>query len=260
MLYLRYLSYLRASPLFSTWTVLKRFYRLEAFARICVSGFLFDPEIPASSLVTSVFSSHPDIPSTTSSVPVSVSVTRQTSLSAPHGLSRGFSQRLAAFNRNLQRPFALSSQLSTVRYLNDPEPLPGDVSSTQFVEKTNPSRQQSQNSETPSHTKQPSFYLQSAASSKPRNDFISLPFKLSITQTHDKVHRNVPYLRHSWSRIDFVAICSFWVTFALATSGLERGSKHIGVFRAMSVVRTARLLTITSGTTVSFYANLLPQC
>lgn len=48
-----------------------------------------------------------------------------------------------------------------------------------------------------------------------------------------------------------VAILSFWAMFALATTGLERGQHHIGLFRAMSVVRTARLLAVTSGTTVS---------
>ena len=69
---------------------------------------------------------------------------------------------------------------------------------------------------------------------------------------HDKLQRNVPYLRNSWNRIDFVAITSFWVCFVLAECGLEIGDgRHIGAFRAMSVLRTARLLAISSGTTVS---------
>ena len=81
-------------------------------------------------------------------------------------------------------------------------------------------------------------------------DNISLPFKLSIGHLREKTHRNVPYLRHSWSRIDFIAIVSFWVMFILASTGIEKGSQHIGIFRAVSVIRTARLLTVTSGTTV----------
>ena len=70
-----------------------------------------------------------------------------------------------------------------------------------------------------------------------------------------------------------MAVCSFWVCFALAVTGVERGGAglglergvtggiggqgeggegwHVGVFRAMSVLRTARLLAVTSGTTVS---------
>ena len=87
-------------------------------------------------------------------------------------------------------------------------------------------------------------------------EILSLPFRLNINHIHEKAHRNVPYLRQSWTRIDFVAIVSFWITFGLAMSGLERGRFHIGIFRALSVIRTARLLTITSGTTVRL---LLPN-
>jgi voltage-dependent calcium channel len=47
-----------------------------------------------------------------------------------------------------------------------------------------------------------------------------------------------------------IAIIGFWISFGLATGGLERGQDHIGIFRALSVLRTARLLTITAGTTV----------
>jgi hypothetical protein len=42
----------------------------------------------------------------------------------------------------------------------------------------------------------------------------------------------------------------------LAEVGVERGgTHHLGVFRAMSVLRTARLLAISSGTTVSFFCE-----
>ncbi|KAG5220860.1 calcium channel protein [Salix suchowensis] len=89
-------------------------------------------------------------------------------------------------------------------------------------------------------------------SDRPRPETLSLPFKLSIQHARGKTDRNIPYLRHSWSRIDAVAIVSFWISFWLATGGAERGAgNHIEVFRAMSVIRTARLLTITSGTTAT---------
>lgn len=88
-----------------------------------------------------------------------------------------------------------------------------------------------------------------------KGDTLSLPFRLSISHLHSKTQRNVPYLRQSWTRIDFLAIVSFWITFGLATTGFEHGSGglHIGVFRAISVIRIARLLSVTSGTTVSFF-------
>jgi hypothetical protein len=51
-----------------------------------------------------------------------------------------------------------------------------------------------------------------------------------------------------------VSVIAFWITFVLAQTGVEHGAvHHIGVFRALSVLRTARLLSITSGTTVSDY-------
>ncbi|KAJ7583970.1 Ion transport protein-domain-containing protein [Mycena floridula] len=226
-------------------------FTLEAFARICVSGFLFDPDIPFTSVFHTFSSSNHDPVAPSATIPNSASVTRQNSLTS--GVHRSFSQRLAAFTDNVSRPFQLSSQPSTVRYLNDPTPVVSNVSVSI-----------SQFTETSKHSKQASSLTIREPAPPPRNqtymstqsnsDLISLPFRLSINQAHDKVQRNVPYLRHSWSRIDFVAIVSFWISFALATTGLERGANHIGVFRAMSVVRTARLLTITSGTTTIMHS------
>ncbi|KAJ7479857.1 Ion transport protein-domain-containing protein [Mycena latifolia] len=83
---------------------------------------------------------------------------------------------------------------------------------------------------------------------------LALPFRLSITSAADQTRRNAPYLRHSWSRIDGVAILAFWASFALASTGIERGAHHIRVFRALSALRTARLLTITSGTTAILHS------
>ena len=77
-----------------------------------------------------------------------------------------------------------------------------------------------------------------------------MPFRLSVEESTSQTHRNLPYLRHSWTRIDFVAVMRFWISFGLAMGGVERGTYHIGIFRALSVLRTARLLAITSGTTV----------
>lgn len=83
-------------------------------------------------------------------------------------------------------------------------------------------------------------------------EYLGLPFRLSVYTAQDHVVRNVPYLRHSWNRIDFIAIVCFWIAFGLAEGGVERGvGRHVAVFRALSVLRTSRLLAVTSGTTVS---------
>ena len=93
------------------------------------------------------------------------------------------------------------------------------------------------------------FLTNALRSDKP--DTVSLPFKLIIEQSHLSTRRNMPYLRQSWNRIDFLSILCFWISFALATAGIERGSMHIGIFRALSVLKVSRLLAVTSGTTVS---------
>lgn len=61
----------------------------------------------------------------------------------------------------------------------------------------------------------------------------------------------MPYLRNSWNRIDFLSILCFWISFVLATGGVEkRSTLYIGIFRALSVLKVSRLLAVTSGTTV----------
>lgn len=89
---------------------------------------------------------------------------------------------------------------------------------------------------------------------------VSLPFRLDIQLAQSKMARNIPYLRQSWGRVDFVAVFGFWISFVLATLGLERGTYHIGIFRALSVLRTARLLSITNGTAVSDIPFLILSC
>ncbi|KAI9800334.1 MAG: hypothetical protein M1825_004104 [Sarcosagium campestre] len=57
------------------------------------------------------------------------------------------------------------------------------------------------------------------------------------------------FLRHSFNRLDFVAVISFWISFVLAILGVE-SQKHIYVFRMLSCLRILRLLGLTSGTSV----------
>lgn len=57
------------------------------------------------------------------------------------------------------------------------------------------------------------------------------------------------FLRHSFNRLDFVAVVSFWISFSMSIMG-EEVSTHIYVFRMLSCLRILRLLLLTSGTTV----------
>ncbi|CEQ42955.1 SPOSA6832_04831 [Sporobolomyces salmonicolor] len=73
----------------------------------------------------------------------------------------------------------------------------------------------------------------------------STPYLLSIRRQRATYQQ--AFLRHSWNRIDFVAVVSFWISFGLSVSGKEY-SANLWVFRALSVLRATRLLAVTAGT------------
>lgn len=226
---------------------------------MAVSGFLLDPEVPVTALFTSMFSSTPDFAMrTASSDPVSLS--RHPSLahshSQPQMLSRNLTVlgRLRRFRSNLTRPFTLSHSstmsISTGQAVGTPSRPSSARARSDTVQSKTPMIEKAERFH--SHVRNPSqpTFLSKALRSD-NGDVLSLPFRLSVQRSHENTQRNLPYLRHSWTRIDFVAVMSFWITFALAMTSVERGTYHIGIFRAMSVLRVTRLLAITSGTTVS---------
>ncbi|OGE56375.1 hypothetical protein PENARI_c003G08091 [Penicillium arizonense] len=57
------------------------------------------------------------------------------------------------------------------------------------------------------------------------------------------------FLRHSFNRLDFVAVVAFWVSFFLTLSGVEK-TRQLYIFRMLSCLRILRLLAMTNGTSV----------
>ncbi|KAE8149289.1 Ion transport protein-domain-containing protein, partial [Aspergillus avenaceus] len=57
------------------------------------------------------------------------------------------------------------------------------------------------------------------------------------------------FLRHSFNRLDFVAVVAYWISFFLAVSGVE-SRQQLYVFRMLSCLRLLRLLAMTNGTSV----------
>ncbi|KAF9039224.1 high-affinity cell membrane calcium channel [Panaeolus papilionaceus] len=230
-------------------------FTLEAIARICVTGFLFDPEVSIFGSSTSTITL-PSESYTPSPAPV-VGLPRQTTLSR----GKTITQKLRQLKNSVLRPFALSDRPPPPTY--HPEPTHQIINSTNqhahYNDDTITGRIMDMARRAHATVREPSkpTFLSRVMRSENHQsnpDSIALPFRLSIGQSHEKMQRNVPYLRQSWSRIDFIAIVSFWITFVLAMTGVERGTHHIGVFRAMSVIRIARLLTITSGTTTIMHS------
>ncbi|KAL2269870.1 hypothetical protein VTJ83DRAFT_2054 [Remersonia thermophila] len=54
------------------------------------------------------------------------------------------------------------------------------------------------------------------------------------------------FLRHSFNRLDFIAVVSYWITFVLSITGLEN-QHSLQVFRMLSCLRIIRLLALTKG-------------
>ncbi|TFB03836.1 Calcium-channel protein cch1 [Trichoderma ghanense] len=57
------------------------------------------------------------------------------------------------------------------------------------------------------------------------------------------------FLRHSFNRMDFVAVFSFWITFVLGITGSEN-RHHFYLFKMLSCLRILRLLALTHGTAI----------
>ncbi|KAF9647780.1 hypothetical protein BDM02DRAFT_3187683 [Thelephora ganbajun] len=218
------------------------FFTTECFARICVSGLVLDPEVPFS-IFTSQFKPSEDEP-----IPGAVTpgLTRTPPINRP-GVARihTLGHRLRQMRNNFFKPFALHHKpivdtmnlatAETARTRSETE------TRTSMIEKA------IQRAHDIIRDPKSQFLTNFLRSDKP--DTVSLPFKLTIEQSHQSTRRNMPYLRQSWNRIDFLSILCFWISFALATEGIEKGSTHIGIFRALSVLKVSRLLAVTSGTT-----------
>lgn len=78
---------------------------------------------------------------------------------------------------------------------------------------------------------------------------IELPFQRSLLHERQIQLLGRPYLRHSWNRVDAVAILCFWTMLGLALTEHEtQNGLHLFIFRALSILRASRLLLVTSGT------------
>lgn len=89
---------------------------------------------------------------------------------------------------------------------------------------------------------------------KPQGTILSeVPFRLAVDHLQQITVSQKAYLRHSYNRIDLVAVVSFWITVALAATGVEH-SKWLYIFRGLSVLRAARLLTFTTGSLIILHS------
>ena len=67
------------------------------------------------------------------------------------------------------------------------------------------------------------------------------------------------FLRHSFNRLDFLAVVSFWISFGLSMAHIQ-SQRHVYVFKMLSCLRILRLLGLTKGTMVSLIYHLAQTC
>lgn len=84
---------------------------------------------------------------------------------------------------------------------------------------------------------------------------VEAPFQQAVAKQQSLYVAGRPYLRHSWHRIDMLAVVAFWITFLLAITHQEAtANHHVYIFRSLSVLRAGRLLVITSGTSTILHS------
>lgn len=82
--------------------------------------------------------------------------------------------------------------------------------------------------------------------------FTAQPFEDEVggsRQAQKKRLAHRAFLRHSFNRLDFLAVVAYWISFVLSLFAIEY-DYHLYVFRMLSCLRIVRLLGITSGTSV----------
>ncbi|CAE6352806.1 unnamed protein product [Rhizoctonia solani] len=232
--------YERVDGYFKTWEdyglfVLFCIFTVEMIARIIVSGFVLDPEIKPSSVGRWLRDLAPGDNFAARAQSVRRKVFEQRAPYTQHTVS---ATELGEKSPKPNLTFALASQVGVAAA----HASRSDTVTAPRHPATSAPQPNSQHIQSQSGT----WYLQHSTDT---------PFQIAVARQRILSEQSSTYLRHSWNRTDFVAVCSFWVMFGLAISGKEnQPNLHLYVFRALSVLRTARLLAVTKGTSTIMHS------
>ncbi|CAE6501684.1 unnamed protein product [Rhizoctonia solani] len=232
--------YERVDGYFKTWEdyglfVLFCIFTIEMIARIIVSGFVLDPEIKPSSVGRWLRDLAPGDNFAARARSVRRKVFEQRAPYTQHAVSSSATE-LAEKSPRPNLTFALASQVGVAAAHASRSDT---VTAPRHAATSGPPNQHIQ-------SQSGTWYLQYSTDT---------PFQIAVARQRILSEQSSTYLRHSWNRTDFIAVCSFWVMFGLAISGKENQPHlHLYVFRALSVLRTARLLAVTKGTSTIIHS------
>ncbi|KZS87691.1 hypothetical protein SISNIDRAFT_419270 [Sistotremastrum niveocremeum HHB9708] len=212
-------------------------FTLESFARIVVSGLLLDPAVHLSSIFSNPFHDNPPLPVVISRLTTPFKLSQDQPKPSPIPVLVGGPEKGHA-RKSTEGfiPDTLKIVIPPLTPIHSRHPSINPAPAT-FPPPPNPSHPLPSNS---TNANPPPMSRRSSS---------VLPFEFALHAQRSLAHRGVPYLRHSWSRIDAIAVTSFWISFILSAVGVEHtAGLHLGLFRALSVLRCSRLLAVTNGT------------
>lgn len=84
--------------------------------------------------------------------------------------------------------------------------------------------------------------------------FTGLPEVKAAGPGHSKQNQRIrlarrAFLRHSFNRLDLIAVISYWISLSMQLTGYE-GREHVYIFNMLSSLRILRLLGLTAGTSI----------
>lgn len=82
--------------------------------------------------------------------------------------------------------------------------------------------------------------------------FTGLPDEQNSGSTRQKARARLArraFLRHSFNRLDFIAVVSYWISFAMQLGQVDT-RYHVYIFNMLSCLRLLRLLGLTGGTSI----------
>ncbi|ETN46798.1 uncharacterized protein HMPREF1541_00987 [Cyphellophora europaea CBS 101466] len=84
--------------------------------------------------------------------------------------------------------------------------------------------------------------------------FTGLPEAKATGPGHSKQNQRIrlarrAFIRHSFNRLDLIAVVSYWISLSLQLTGYE-ADQHVYIFNMLSSLRILRLLGLTAGTSI----------
>ncbi|WFD43180.1 calcium channel protein [Malassezia psittaci] len=219
-------------------------YTLELVARMIVSGLVIDPPPMDHDTTT-----EPDmINSNPENIPDKETSLEDAPLHMQSNTKRTLRMGYASLSDSFKRawhPYGASQREYAAKKLSDLKPTEG-ITSDERAQVITASPMPDASWTPPPLLAKPTFF------SRVGRNLAAICLRFSRGITGDvQIMSDRAFLRHSWNRVDLLAVICYWIAAILELSQVEKTPhRHIYLFRAVSVLRCARLMALPSGVAV----------